>query len=310
MFLEGYGQTLFTYHGIGIDEKLPLVVFVHGFLSNSNDSFQCLYKEYLKRKPLKYRWLMYDLFGTGNSSTLKTLNYDLETYHLQLKSLIEHVQVETNSDGSDVILVGHSMGGVISGTFVKDYKVQGLVLLTPGGIPTHLKHLVNNPMHILAKMIHLAGSNWLTRKIAVRASLFLSLGLSRALEIGPIRSIARLLLAEKSHLVLTDFLQCLERDYCGEFGHDRLLVVDSQLSNIPMINFNQDVFDHLRYWPNDLSLKLVFGTNDIISPAVAGKDWHSNVAPRSDLITLDNATHHLASSHQNEILLILDEMCK
>ena len=306
--ITGYGQTHFVYHGV---RKSPLVVMVHGFLSSSTESFHALFENYKQESSERYRWLMYDLYGCGKSDLLLNsgLKYDLKTYHHQLKSLIDHVQSSSGFSDTDIILFGHSMGCVIAGTFVKQYKAQGMILLTPGGIPSSYYQIVTNPSHAIAKMIHYAGSNPLTQKWAVRGCLKLTLALRHLLRSDPSSRVASMFLSSSSFKTLTSFLDDLNKSFNTIDSEQRLQAVDSQLTHIPMINQNELVFEHFRDLPENFHLKVIFGSNDIISPPSAGKLWHSMVVPHSDLHILEGAIHHLIPTHVKLVQSLIEDTC-
>ena len=85
-------------------EPEPTVIFVHGFcLDMGTFHFQ--------RRVLdggEYRMVLYDQPGHGKSGRLSDGEYDLPALGEALRDVIR----ETTTPDSDIVLVGHSMGGM------------------------------------------------------------------------------------------------------------------------------------------------------------------------------------------------------
>ena len=104
------------------------VVFVHGIADDSSRFV----------KPIKYlegttslkdiRFVSFDLLGSGKSMKSDKLNYGFEEQLGALKNSIEDLKLRT-----PLILVGHSMGCLISARFADAHRrlVKELILISP-----------------------------------------------------------------------------------------------------------------------------------------------------------------------------------
>ncbi|CAG1004544.1 2-hydroxy-6-oxo-6-phenylhexa-2,4-dienoate hydrolase [Anaerolineales bacterium] len=126
-----------THYELGGPENGSPVVLVHGFSGPYfifDTSFDFLSKS-------GFRVLRYDLFGRGYSDRPRTV-YDIHLFVRQLKDLIDAFELKP------VNLVGLSMGGAISATFIDQYPdyVTRHILIDPTGgkrvaVPTFIKAL-------------------------------------------------------------------------------------------------------------------------------------------------------------------------
>ncbi|UQU64112.1 alpha/beta hydrolase [Couchioplanes caeruleus] len=106
----------------------PTVVFVHGFALDMGTF-------YFQRQALtrlgEYRLVFYDQPGHGRSGRLESGDYDLAALGKSLAAVLD----ETVPDG-EIILVGHSMGGMTIMAFAEQYpewfgnRVTGVVLMS------------------------------------------------------------------------------------------------------------------------------------------------------------------------------------
>ena len=104
------------------------VVFVHGIASDSATFNNAI--EYLKgTTSLKdIRFVAFDLLGSGKSPKSDKLNYDFKEQLEALSNSIEDLKLNT-----PLVLVGHSMGCLISARFADLHKrlVKELILISP-----------------------------------------------------------------------------------------------------------------------------------------------------------------------------------
>jgi len=117
-------QETIAYTDEGNGDKT--LVFVHGLSSNLDS-----WKKNLQGLTGDYRCIAIDLPGYGKSSRSKT-DYSLAEYAKVLNDLVEKMEL------SNVVLVGHSMGGQIGLHSVLNYPqtYQKLILIAPAGIET------------------------------------------------------------------------------------------------------------------------------------------------------------------------------
>ncbi len=102
----------------------PLIVFTHGWGMNATIWW------YAKRQLVgQYRLVLWDLPGLGRSKTFSDGKISLERYAECLKTVV------TQAGDTPAILVGHSIGGMITQTLARDYpefvqaRASGLVLI-------------------------------------------------------------------------------------------------------------------------------------------------------------------------------------
>ncbi len=100
--------------------KKETIVFVHGWNIN--------YTEWIRLSKILlaegYGVLLYNLYGYGTSSSLKKVSsYSLLKYKNQLKNLLNHLKIK------NPVLVGHSMGGMISLKYAGVENVKALILI-------------------------------------------------------------------------------------------------------------------------------------------------------------------------------------
>lgn len=113
-----------THYQLGGDKDGDVVVLVHGFSVPNfiyDPTFNFLSSE-------GFHVLRYDLFGRGFSDR-PNLRYDINLFVRQLKDLLDALHFQR------VHLVGLSMGGPITSTFVEQYPtyVSKHVLIDPSG---------------------------------------------------------------------------------------------------------------------------------------------------------------------------------
>jgi cis-3-alkyl-4-acyloxetan-2-one decarboxylase len=109
---------------IAIDEgKGPVVVLVHGIASSSRTFHQLL--------PLiggSHRVVALDLLGFGDSPAPEGATYTIEEHVRSLDATIRSLRLK-----APFVLVGHSLGGLISSRYTADHpeRVAKLVLVSP-----------------------------------------------------------------------------------------------------------------------------------------------------------------------------------
>lgn len=121
------------------DQSCFTIVFLHGIASDSRAWAETI-KDIKSNSELKgLRLISLDLLGFGKSAHPKWLNYSYRDYQKSLNSTFKKIKVN-----SPIILVGHSMGGLISANFSLKYpqNIQQLILVSPPVIlPQELAHL-------------------------------------------------------------------------------------------------------------------------------------------------------------------------
>ena len=103
---HGHHAIAFDRHG---DEHAPAVVLLHG-LSSSRPTYDGVV-EHLRANAVAHGWVQVvnaDLRGHGESSHAAPGAYDAASYADDVIALLEHV------DAGPVLLVGHSLGGVVA----------------------------------------------------------------------------------------------------------------------------------------------------------------------------------------------------
>lgn len=125
------GKTRYVLEGELDNKNAPLIVCVHG-IGSGVYSFQTFANEVLKHGG--FRILRLDLYGRGFSDSVHEPHTG-ELFVEQLHELLVHLNLFDK-----IILVGHSMGGVIAVLFTYQYPdvVEKLILLTPAGLPWNL----------------------------------------------------------------------------------------------------------------------------------------------------------------------------
>lgn len=104
------------------------VIFLHGIAATSN-TWRSTINAFLKDNSLRdFRFITFDLLGFGKALRADWLNYDYDEYSQALFKTIRHLRIKT-----PIILVGHSMGSLISANFATNYpeKISRLILVSP-----------------------------------------------------------------------------------------------------------------------------------------------------------------------------------
>jgi pimeloyl-ACP methyl ester carboxylesterase len=103
-------------------EKGPILLMIHGW---GNDCTEWYYQK--KQLSKKYRLVLFDLPGLGKSSLPRNGECTVAKYSKDLQAIIEYLN-------QDVILWGHSIGGMIILTYFKNHhkeaheKVKAIIL--------------------------------------------------------------------------------------------------------------------------------------------------------------------------------------
>jgi len=108
-------------------DTAPTVVLVHGFSVPYyiwDPTFDALIQA-------GFRVLRYDLFGRGFSDRPGT-TYDLDLFEVQLEELLPALNIQ-----GPIVLVGHSLGGLIGARFANEHpdQVRSLILIDPEVAP-------------------------------------------------------------------------------------------------------------------------------------------------------------------------------
>jgi pimeloyl-ACP methyl ester carboxylesterase len=101
------------------------VMLVHGFTEDRR-----IWDPLLKGMEEKYRWILPDLPGSGESALNKTFS-TLRDFGDALNAILEAEKI------NEIILIGHSMGGYISLAFAEKHpeKIRGLGLFHSSSYP-------------------------------------------------------------------------------------------------------------------------------------------------------------------------------
>ncbi|GAB4144838.1 MAG: hypothetical protein OHK0017_03770 [Patescibacteria group bacterium] len=112
-----------AYYTIG-EPNLPTVIALHGWATDSN-----LWKFLMKSWRQDFRYVMIDLPGLGKSETPKRTDYSLNYYASVVAQVADKLSIQKFT------LMGHSIGGMISLTFCKEYpewlqsRLERMILL-------------------------------------------------------------------------------------------------------------------------------------------------------------------------------------
>ena len=101
------------------------VMLIHGFTEDHQ-----IWKPVLKGLEKKYKWILPDLPGSGESPFNKSL-LQLKDFSGAINAILENEKIEW------LVLIGHSMGGYISLAFAEEYpeKLRGLGLFHSSSYP-------------------------------------------------------------------------------------------------------------------------------------------------------------------------------
>ncbi|MBI2507369.1 alpha/beta hydrolase [Candidatus Woesearchaeota archaeon] len=108
-----------SYNYINKDSKKPVLVFLHGLGANSTTWKGVISNLKNKNLPILYQ----DLRGHGKSEIFS--NYELEEFAKDLNEILKKEKIKK------IILIGHSLGGMISLVFYKLFKnkVRKIILI-------------------------------------------------------------------------------------------------------------------------------------------------------------------------------------
>lgn len=144
----------------------PTLVLTHGWSLDSS-----AWKFMLPALVAKYRVVVWDLPGLGKSQAPQTNDYSIEKMALDLQAVIDEA-----SPGEPVVLIGHSIGGMIQQTYCRicaehlGSMVKGIVLVHTtftNPLLTNFASSIAKPLEPLirllnASMIPLAPLYWLS----------------------------------------------------------------------------------------------------------------------------------------------------
>ena len=114
--------------GMARGRAMPTIVFLHGIAASSNTWRDSLKRLEIESSLMGCRLVALDWLGFGRSLHAKWLKYNYSENCVALTRTLEKLQVD-----APVILVGHSMGGLIAAKYSLAYprRVRGLVLVSP-----------------------------------------------------------------------------------------------------------------------------------------------------------------------------------
>lgn len=106
------------------------VIFLHG-ISATAKTWQTTFRQFSKNPDLKgVRFIALDLLGFGKSLRTDWLDYDYLDYETALERSLKRLKVT-----GPVVLIGHSMGSLISADFVVNhhsaFNITNLILVSP-----------------------------------------------------------------------------------------------------------------------------------------------------------------------------------
>ena len=130
---ESQGQTLqMSYMHLPARNNKPTVVLLHG--KNFNGAYWKSTAKYLSARG--YGVVMPDQIGFGKSSKPTDYQYSFNQLALNSSDLLDHLGLD------DVILVGHSMGGMLASRFALSYpdRTRSLILINPIGLEDYLDY--------------------------------------------------------------------------------------------------------------------------------------------------------------------------
>lgn len=109
---------LLHYSSVGIGQP---IILIHGYLSSSQ-----YWHGVVPELSRRHRVITIDLLGFGDSPKPRSSNYSLEDHANAVRKTIQHV-----IGNEPCVLVGHSMGALVSGKIATDEpkRVERLVLL-------------------------------------------------------------------------------------------------------------------------------------------------------------------------------------
>lgn len=136
------------------------VVFLHGIAATSIGWKKTL-QDIRKDSSLKnLRLISLDLLGFGRSPRADWLDYDYLDYQTAIDNTLKHLKVNT-----PVVVVGHSMGGLIAADYATNYQpvvnVAALILVSPpvlmasemAGLPDQVYTKTYSSLHKIAEEV-------------------------------------------------------------------------------------------------------------------------------------------------------------
>lgn len=116
------GDSTWSYYEGG---EGPTLLLVHGFSSNKD-----VWLSLAQKLVTRFHLIIPDLPGWGESTRIEKGNYDIDAQAARLDAFILALDLR------NIVLVGHSMGGAIAGTYAADRqgRANRLALLGPQGL--------------------------------------------------------------------------------------------------------------------------------------------------------------------------------
>jgi pimeloyl-ACP methyl ester carboxylesterase len=319
-----FGRTHYVLQGPATAEKL--VVFSHGaslFCSVWNG----LSKMFVEKHG--YRTLAYDFYGHGFSS-IPEGPYNIELFSQQLEDLLFQLGL---LKGVSIILVGHSMGAVVSCEFAVRYPklVERVILMSSAGLT--IQGSLDNPfpgfMHAMLFLIRTTslldpGAYFLAKFLHLQANLFryTAADLERVTnELN--EGIAGL----QSHWLLARFLspatlrflrsvRFLLTIWLYQLGvnPDRAKVFLSVLRHCPLIDADHSsTFRHLgdtHHEPKPESCKkpvmLLWGEDDTLTPTPMLEELH-RFMPDARVKVFSNTDHSMFLQQPDKIFELISQ---
>ncbi|MBQ8984997.1 alpha/beta fold hydrolase [Candidatus Saccharibacteria bacterium] len=129
-----------TYDKVAADKPVLTVIFIHGIADDSSRWVRPIERLREEHKLDAVRFVTFDLLGSGKSLTDdENLNYDFKDQLEALDNSIEALDIDT-----PIVLVGHSMGCLISARYASQHKnkIRELILISP---PVYTKKDFESP---------------------------------------------------------------------------------------------------------------------------------------------------------------------
>ena len=282
------------------------MLFIHGFTSSLN-AWEPVIKSLIAANPATSYLgsiISFDFYGHGKSDLPAKNGQDVPmTFDLlegQILELLGHVNCP-----KDLILVGHSQGGVFCASFAQKHsdRIKSLVLITPGGVDFHLSDLYHTPWHVLYRSLYVLGSNWWTQVSAIYLVSYLLSFLTWLYDRHP----WMLLQVKAIDGFFTNNYLTFYRNRTArrELKHRYLSMVASMLSNLDLLRDKRSLYERL-VTDHDIPIDLILGTNDPIVTLKAGQRLSTLLDPERDrLHILEDASHLVPYEKPDEIASIL-----
>jgi pimeloyl-ACP methyl ester carboxylesterase len=153
------------------DRPVATIVFLHGLGTNSSDFDELLADLSADSRFAQTRAVALDLSGFGQSPADGSFGYSAAEQAAAVHATL--AQLKTTPP---LVLVGHSLGGLIALEYAKLYKVFGLILAAPPlFLPSQQKSLLNKKLDFPAPAKFLEKTPALIRSLAGQPACHISM---------------------------------------------------------------------------------------------------------------------------------------